>query len=103
LTHGSPDTPTNKRTATIRGKALNPTWDETLVFEHTTTPSLLALTFLHIEIKSKGLSAQWTKPVESAPRGYHHLPLYDPLFSRYVFATLFVRIDVDALHEVRTA
>jgi phosphatidylinositol phospholipase C delta len=58
---------------------------------------MLALTFLHLEIKGKGLVAQWTRPITAAPRGYHHLPLYDPLFSRYVFATLFVRIDVDVL------
>lgn len=101
ITHGSPDTPPNKRTKIIRGKALNPIWDETLTFEHNCTPSMLDLTFLHVEIKNRTLLAQWARPISAAPRGYHHLPLYDPMFSKFVFATLFVRIDVDILHDVR--
>jgi phosphatidylinositol phospholipase C delta len=100
ITHGSPDTPTDKRTRTIRGKAINPIWDDQLNFEHSSTPSMMDLTFLHIEVKGKGLLAQWVRPVGKAPRGYHHLPLYDSLFSKFVFATLFVRLDVDVLHDV---
>ena len=86
-----------KRTASIKGPALNPIWNEQVVFEHTTTESMLALTFLHLRIKNRGLVAQWVKSISAAPRGYHHLPLYDPLFSRFVFATLFVRIDVQVV------
>lgn len=97
---GEPGTPTTKRTSTLKGKAFNPTWDETMAFEIDSTPSMLALTFVQIEIKNKALLAQWARSVHAAPRGYHHLPLYDPLFSRYVFATLFVRIDVDELREL---
>ena len=92
----------HRRTSAIKHKSLNPVWDEPLTFEFNTTPSMLELTFVHLEIRNRNLVAQWVRPVSTAPRGYHHLPLYDPLFSRYVFATLFVRIDVDILHTVRS-
>ncbi|WVQ85423.1 hypothetical protein IAT38_007588 [Cryptococcus sp. DSM 104549] len=93
-------------------RSLNPRWDETLSFEISTTPSMLMLNFLHLEIKGAegspsassiasgggaGAYAQWMRPVGLAPRGYHHLPLYDALMSRFVFATLFVRISVEKL------
>jgi phosphatidylinositol phospholipase C delta len=99
ISHGDAEVPPPKRTDVIKGKALNPIWDHQLCFEIDTTASMLALTFLHLEIKNKSLLAQWARPITMAPRGYHHLPLYDPLFSRYVFATLFVRIDVDVLND----
>ncbi len=83
-----------------KGVALNPQWNETLEFVSAVTPSMLSLTFLHLEIKNRALLAQWVRSLADTPHGYHHLPLYDSLFSRYVFATLFVRIDVDTLHSV---
>jgi len=89
-----------QKTNSVKGTAINPRWNETLRFTITSTPSMLSLTFLRLEIKNRALLAQWVRPVSDAPRGYHHLPLYDSLFSRYVFATLFVRIDIDALHNV---
>lgn len=88
-----------QRTSTIRGKALNPVWNEMVEYQIDTTASLLDLTFVHLEIRNKSLLAQWVKPIGAAPRGYHHLPLYDPLCSRYVFATLFVKIEVDVIRE----
>ena len=86
----------SKRTSKVEGMALNPVWNETMEFCLRTTASMLDLGFLQLELKNKtqGLVARWAKPIARAPRGYHYLPLYDGLFSRYVFATLFVRIDV---------
>ncbi|KAK8865887.1 hypothetical protein IAR55_001035 [Kwoniella newhampshirensis] len=86
----------SKRTKAIEGLTLNPRWDETLSFVIYTTPSMLFLKFLHLEVKNKnGMLAQWTRPVELVPKGWHHLPLYDALLSKFVFATLFVKIEVE--------
>ncbi|KAE8540073.1 hypothetical protein D1P53_004011 [Cryptococcus gattii VGV] len=87
----------SKRTRTLSQVTLNPLWDEILTFEITTTPSSLMLNFLHLEVRNKTLQAQWMRPVGLAPRGYHHLPLYDSLLSRFVFATLFVEITIKKL------
>lgn len=74
---------------------MGPQWDETMEFDITTKPSLLSLVFLHLELKlPKGVVAQWTRPLPDAGRGYRYLPLDDRDRSRYLFATLFVRIDV---------
>ena len=89
----------NRKTSSMKAPTINPLWNETLEITITTTPSLLGLTFLRLEIRNRALLAQWMRPLSMAPRGYHHLPLHDSLFSRYVFATLFVRIDVDILHD----
>ncbi|EIW70015.1 hypothetical protein TREMEDRAFT_38681 [Tremella mesenterica DSM 1558] len=83
-----------RKTSKMDGMSLNTTWNETLSFEFISTPSILHLTFLLLEIKNKSLIARWTKPLSKTPRGYHYLSLYDNLFSKYIFATLFVRIDM---------
>ncbi|WWD17929.1 hypothetical protein CI109_102374 [Kwoniella shandongensis] len=89
-----------KRTKMLEGLTLNPRWEETLSFQISTTPSMLSLRFLHLEVKNRnGLLAQWMRPVALAPKGWHHLPLYDPLMSRFVFATLFVKIEVEVVED----
>ena len=88
----------SRKTSPTKSIAFNPLWNETLEFYVDATPTMLSLTCLHLEIKNRTLLAQWVRPLSVAPHGYHHLPLYDSLFSRYVFATLFVRIDIDNLH-----
>jgi len=93
---------TTRKTTNIEGRVMNAIWNETFEFTVDTTPSMLDLTFLHLEIRqsNKSLLAQWVRSISMSPKGYHYLPLYDGLFSRYVFATLFVRIDVDTLHVI---
>ncbi|WWC86214.1 uncharacterized protein L201_001087 [Kwoniella dendrophila CBS 6074] len=95
-----PSSPTFKRTRISSGITLNPNWKgETISFEINCLPSALTLNFLHLEIKNKqsGLLAQWVRPLNLAPKGYHHLPLYDSMMSRYVFATLFTKIEIEIL------
>ncbi|WVQ71248.1 hypothetical protein IAR50_000773 [Cryptococcus sp. DSM 104548] len=92
----------SRRTKSLSSVTLNPTWNDTLRFELTTKPSLLMLNFLHLEVKNKSLQAQWMRPVGLAPRGYHHLPLYDSLLSRFVFANLFVNIRVEKVQRVES-
>lgn len=86
-------------TKTLEGCTPSPTWDETFTYELKTTPAMLDLTFLRVEIKhpkSKGsLLAQWVRTLRATPRGYHYLPLYDSLFSKYVFATIFAKITIE--------
>ena len=90
-----------RSTKSIEGCTLCPTWNETFKYEIECLPSMLDLTFLHIEIKhpkSKGsLLAQWVRTLGVAPRGFRYLPLYDSLFSKYVFATIFVNITIDVI------
>lgn len=86
---------TTIKTRPTKAATLGPQWDETMEFDITTKPSLLSLVFLHLELKlPKGVVAQWTRPLPDAGRGYRYLPLDDRDRSRYLFATLFVRIDV---------
>lgn len=86
------------RTQPLRGQAMNPLWNEHHPFKLTATPSSLSYTFLRIEIKNtKTMLARWIRPLADLPRGYRHLPLYDQLFTKFVFATLFVRIDLEEL------
>ncbi|WVR05835.1 hypothetical protein IAU60_002861 [Kwoniella sp. DSM 27419] len=93
-----PSSPNYSRTRSVAGVTLNPSFDEIVKFELFTTPSDLILKFIHLEVRNKsGLLAQWIRPVALAPKGYHHLPLYDAMLSRYVFATLFTKISVEAL------
>jgi phosphatidylinositol phospholipase C delta len=91
----------SKSTKPVEGCTLSPTWNETFTFDIERLPSMLDLTFLHIEIKhpkSKGsLLAQWMRTLRAAPKGYHYLPLYDALFSKYVFATIFVKLTMETL------
>ncbi|ORX33745.1 PLC-like phosphodiesterase [Kockovaella imperatae] len=97
-----PDPP-DRSTCTISGPTLNPHWNEVFSWDLNSTESTLDLSFLHIKVNAQqsrsgirdGLLAQWIRPLGRTPRGYHHLPLYDGLFSKYVFATLFVRIDLN--------
>ena len=92
-----------RNTNSVKGPTLTPAWNEAFAFDFTCAPSMLDLTFLHLKINTfkplRPLLAQWIRTLGRAPRGYHHLPLYDSLFSKYVFATLFVRIDLDILAE----
>lgn len=87
-----------RRTACAPGRALNPIWNESFSFTVDCTPSMLELQFLRLEIRKpndKPVLAQWMRTLSASPKGYQYLPLYDALFSKFVFATLFVRIDVE--------
>lgn len=91
---------TTRRTACVPGRALNPIWNETIAFTIECTPSMLDLRFLRLEIRqpnNKMALAHWMRTVSASPRGYRYLPLYDALFSKFVFAKLFVKIEVDEL------
>ena len=90
----------SRKTKSTKCASPHPYWNEAFEFIIDCTPSLLSLTFLRLEIRNRVLIAQWMRPLAESPHGYHHLPLYDSLFSRYVFATLFVRIVIDTLHNV---
>jgi phosphatidylinositol phospholipase C delta len=90
----------SKITKPVEGCTLSPTWNETFTFDIECLPSTLHLTFLHIEVKhglKRSLLAQWMRTLGAAPRGYHYLPLYDALFSKYVFATIFVKLTMEEI------
>lgn len=93
---GPDDYEESARTRRASGATLNPRWDSTLTFTIVTKPSLLALAFLHLEIKQNGngLLAQWIRPLSDCGRGWRYLPLEDGMRSRFLFASLFVRLDV---------
>ena len=97
-----------RRTETVKGKSISPFWDNTLEWDIVTTRSMLDTTFVRLEIKAKGgigasavgkttTVAQWARAVGrlgEEGKGYRYLGLWDELFSRFVFATLFVKVDV---------
>lgn len=90
------------RTRRIHEPTLNPRWDATLAFTIVTKPSLLALSFLHLEIKQSGsgLVAQWIRPLADCGRGWRYLPLEDATRSKFLFASLFVRLDIENQEQV---
>lgn len=83
------------KTQPSKQSSLNPHWHETLEFTLTTRPSCMAIEFITLELKGKNTVAQWTRSLADAGRGYRYLPLEDNTRSKYLFATLFVRIDVE--------
>lgn len=86
------------RTRSTKAASLSPRWDESLEFTVEAKPSCLGLVFLHLAIKtSRGTIAQWTRPLSDSGRGYRYLSLDDRERSRYLFATLFARIDVESI------
>nr|XP_018267148.1 phosphatidylinositol phospholipase C, delta [Kwoniella dejecticola CBS 10117]OBR89306.1 phosphatidylinositol phospholipase C, delta [Kwoniella dejecticola CBS 10117] len=88
-----------RRTTTSQGITLNPNWpvNENITFNLNMTQAELSFNFLHLEVKNRqsGLIAQYIRPLNLVPKGYHHLPLYDGMMSRFVFATLFTKIEID--------
>lgn len=86
-------------TKVIKGTSMAPSWNHKMEWTIKTLPSLLELTFVKLEIRAKGKGrvAQWVRPINALPKGYHYLPLYDDMFSKYVFATLFVKIQVEVV------
>lgn len=92
----------SSRTRRIHEPTLNPRWDTPMTFAIVTKPSLLALTFLHLEIKQSGngLVAQWIRPLAEYSRGWRYLPLEDATRSKFLFASLFVRLDIETEDQV---
>lgn len=100
-----------RRTETVKGKSISPYWNHTMEWDVVTVQSMLETTFLRLEIKSKGnpaaaavgktsTVAQWARSIgrmQREAKGFRYLGLWDELFSRFVFATLFVRIDVSVV------
>lgn len=87
-----------KETHELKEGSLSPRWDETLEWTVESRPSCLALVFVKLAIKgSRGTIAQWTRPLTAAGRGFRYLPLEDTGRSRYLFATLFVRISYEPI------
>lgn len=95
--HGPDDYEESTKTRRIHEPTLNPRWDSTLTFAIVTKPSLLALSFLHLEIKQSGsgVVAQWIRPLADCGRGWRYLPLEDATRSKFLFASLFVRLDIE--------
>jgi phosphatidylinositol phospholipase C delta len=86
------------RTKATKGVSLTPRWDETLEYIVEARPSVVGMTFVHLEIRlSRGVVAQWTRPLSDTGRGYRYLPLADRDRQKYLFATLFARIDLEPL------
>lgn len=87
-----------KETRELKEGSLSPRWDETLEYTVMSRPSCLSLVFVKLAIKgSRGTIAQWTRPITAAGRGFRYLPLEDNSRSRYLFATLFVRISYEPI------
>lgn len=99
---GPGDYEESAKTKRIHEPTLNPRWDSTITFSIVTKPSLLALCFLHLEIKqsSNGLVAQWIRPLADCGRGWRYLPLEDATRSKFLFASLFVRLDIETGDQV---
>ncbi|KLT38471.1 PLC-like phosphodiesterase [Cutaneotrichosporon oleaginosum] len=87
-----------QETRELKEGSLSPRWDQTLEFTVSSLPSCLSLVFVKLAIKgSRGTIAQWCRPLTTAGRGFRYLPLEDNSRSRYLFATLFVRISYEPI------
>ncbi|BEJ17859.1 hypothetical protein CspHIS471_0701270 [Cutaneotrichosporon sp. HIS471] len=83
----------------LKGGGLSPRWDQTLEFNVTSVPSCLSLVIVKLTIKGSrgGTLAQWCRPLTNPGRGFRYLPLEDNSRSRFLFATLFVRISYEPI------
>ncbi|KIY42849.1 PLC-like phosphodiesterase [Fistulina hepatica ATCC 64428] len=92
--------PRRYRTSVVKNNGFNPVWEESFCLPFLCQGGMMDLVFLKILIKREDKEdeepvALHCSSLGSLARGYRHLPLYDAQLSQYLFATLFVKIEVE--------
>lgn len=101
------DSPLKRHTNVVRENGFNPVFDEKMKFSITTKyPELV---FIRWSVKFSttgepndraGTMATFTSKLTSLKQGYRTLPLLDANGDRYLFSTLFCRVDVGPITDV---
>lgn len=95
------DSPLKQWTRVVKENGFNPIFDKKLKFNITTKYPELIFIRWSVKLSSNGESindrapmATYTAKLANLKQGYRTLPLLDPNGDRYLFSTLFCRIDV---------
>lgn len=102
------DTPLKHATHIVRENGFNPIFDEKYHFNITTKYPELIFVRWTVKLSTDGEKrsekaapmATFTAKLSSLKQGYRTLPLLDPNGDRYLFSTLFCRIDVGPVTDV---
>ncbi|KAJ8701092.1 hypothetical protein PTI98_004055 [Pleurotus ostreatus] len=88
-------------TSVVRHNGFNPVWEEQLRLPFDCVGDMKELIFLKFAVKQEGkggdddeVLAVFCASLGSLQRGYRHIPLHDVQLSQFLFATLFVRIEI---------
>ncbi len=86
------------QTTVIKNNGFNPVWEEDLMLPFECVGGMMDMIFLEVSVRDdgedEGAVAKYCLPLGSLGKGYRHLPLHDEQLSQYLFATLFVKVDV---------
>lgn len=92
-----------KQTSIVKNNGFNPIWDEQLDMKFEVAGDMLDLVFIRFLVRDEDDDeddqplAMHCASLGSLKQGYRHLPLHDQQMSQYLFATLFVHIDLQEL------
>nr|WIM36370.1 Ca2+ channel protein Plc [Pleurotus ostreatus] len=88
-------------TSVVRHNGFNPVWEEQLRLPFDCVGDMTELIFLRFAVKQEGkggdddeVLAVFCASLGSLQQGYRHIPLHDVQLSQLLFATLFVRIEI---------
>ncbi|KAL4261944.1 Phosphoinositide phospholipase C [Pleurotus pulmonarius] len=88
-------------TSVVRHNGFNPVWEEQLRLPFDCVGDMKELIFLRFAVKQEGkggdddeVLAVFCASLGSLQQGYRHIPLHDVQLSQFLFATLFVRIEI---------
>ncbi|KAF9494260.1 hypothetical protein BDN71DRAFT_1449158 [Pleurotus eryngii] len=88
-------------TSVVRHNGFNPVWEEQLRLPFDCVGDMKELIFLKFAVKQEGkggdddeVLAVFCASLGSLQRGYRHIPLHDVQLSQFLFATLFVWIEI---------
>ncbi|KAK6084764.1 phosphatidylinositol-specific phospholipase C [Seiridium cupressi] len=101
------DTPLKQTTEVVKENGFNPVFDEKMKFSITTKYPELVFIKWSVKLSSNGEAsdraltmATFTAKLSSLNRGYRTLPLLDGNGDRYLFSTLFCRVEVGPVTDV---
>nr|XP_056702582.1 1-phosphatidylinositol 4,5-bisphosphate phosphodiesterase zeta-1-like [Euleptes europaea] len=92
--HGVPEDQAKQQSCVVKGNALCPKWDETLIF-NVQVPELALVRFVvedQISLTSNEFLGQYTLPLLSMNKGYRHIPLFSKMGVSLSPASLFVHV-----------
>ncbi|PVG01669.1 hypothetical protein CPB86DRAFT_812298 [Serendipita vermifera] len=88
------------KTAVVKNNGFNPVWEESMSLKFEVAGDMLDLVFIRFIVRDEDdddddrALAMYCTSLGSLRQGYRHLPLHDEQMSQYLFATLFVHIDL---------
>ncbi|KAG8834855.1 Phospholipase C [Serendipita sp. 399] len=88
------------QTGIVKNNGFNPIWNEQMRLQFEVAGDMLDLVFVRFVVRDEGDDedatplALYCMSLGSLNQGYRHLPLHDQQMSQYLFASLFVKLDL---------